>query len=77
MVHVLLSMDKPVGSEGETLQVAPLTLVMSLPESLAVLASYWKVMLVMARPVYRPVPSTLGTIRFSGLFGSVPKASSS
>ena len=31
MVHVLLSMDKPVGSAGETLQVAPVTLVM-LPE---------------------------------------------
>ena len=28
IVHVLLSMDKPVGSAGETLQVAPVTLVM-------------------------------------------------
>ena len=28
IVHVLLSMDSPVGSAGETLQVAPVTLVM-------------------------------------------------
>jgi len=32
MVHVLLSMDRPAGSAGETLQVAPVTLVMPLPE---------------------------------------------
>ena len=30
MVHVLLSMDKPVGRAGETVQVAPVTLVMGL-----------------------------------------------
>ncbi len=37
MVQVLLSMDRPVGSEGETVQVAPVTLVMPpepLPEPL-------------------------------------------
>ena len=34
MVHVLLSMDKPAGREGETLQDAPVTLVMLLPEPL-------------------------------------------
>ena len=34
MVHVLLSMDRPVGSAGETVQVAPETLVMLLPEPL-------------------------------------------
>ena len=34
MVHVLLSMDRPVGREGETLQVAPVTLVMPPPEPL-------------------------------------------
>jgi hypothetical protein len=34
MVHVLLSMDRPVGSEGETVQVAPVTLVMPPPEPL-------------------------------------------
>jgi hypothetical protein len=34
MVHVLLSMDRPVGREGETVQVAPVTLVMPLPEPL-------------------------------------------
>ena len=34
MVHVLLSMDRPAGSEGETVQVAPVTLVMPLPEPL-------------------------------------------
>ena len=35
MVHVLLSMDKPVGSAGETVQeVAPVTLVMPPPEPL-------------------------------------------
>jgi len=28
MVHVLLSMDRPVGSAGETVQFAPVTLVM-------------------------------------------------
>jgi hypothetical protein len=28
MVHVLLSMDRPVGREGETVQVAPVTLAM-------------------------------------------------
>jgi hypothetical protein len=28
MVHVLLSMDRPVGREGETVQVAPVTSVM-------------------------------------------------
>ena len=28
IVHVLLSMDSPVGKEGEMLQVAPVTLVM-------------------------------------------------
>jgi hypothetical protein len=31
MVHVLLSMFKPVGKEGETVQVAPMTSVMLLP----------------------------------------------
>ena len=35
IVHVLLSMDRPVGSAGETVQeVAPVTLVMLLPEPL-------------------------------------------
>ena len=34
MVHVLLSMDKPVGSAGETVHVAPVTLVMPPPEPL-------------------------------------------
>ena len=34
MVHVLLSIFKPVGSEGETVQVAPVTLVMPPPEPL-------------------------------------------
>jgi hypothetical protein len=34
MVHVLLSMLNPSGSEGETLQVASLTLIMPLPEPL-------------------------------------------
>jgi hypothetical protein len=33
MVHVLLSMDRPVGREGETVQVAPVTSIM-LPEPL-------------------------------------------
>ncbi len=34
MVHVLLSIFKPVGREGETVQVAPVTLVMPPPEPL-------------------------------------------
>ena len=34
MVHVLLSMDRPVGSAGETVHVAPVTLVMPPPEPL-------------------------------------------
>ena len=34
MVHVLLSMDKPVGSVGETVHVAPVTLVTPPPEPL-------------------------------------------
>ena len=34
MVHVLLSMDRPAGREGEILQVAPVTLVMPPPEPL-------------------------------------------
>ena len=31
MAHVLPSMDRPAGRRGETLQVAPVTLVMPLP----------------------------------------------
>ena len=34
MVHVLLLMDRPVGSAGETVHVAPVTLVMPPPEPL-------------------------------------------
>ena len=34
MVHVLLSMDRPAGREGEMLQDAPVTLVMLPPEPL-------------------------------------------
>ena len=34
IVHVLLFMDRPVGSAGEMLQVASVTLVMPLPEPL-------------------------------------------
>tara|TARA_B100000085_G_scaffold279409_1_gene302664 strand:+ start:305 stop:508 length:204 start_codon:yes stop_codon:yes gene_type:complete len=34
IVHVLLSMDKPVGSAGETVHVAPVTSVMPPPEPL-------------------------------------------
>ena len=34
IVHVLLSMDRPVGRAGETVHVAPVTLVMPLPEPL-------------------------------------------
>jgi hypothetical protein len=38
-------MDKPVGSEGETLQVAPLTLVMPLPEPLFATVEEFQVLL--------------------------------
>ena len=34
IVHVLLSMDRPVGSAGETVHVAPVTLVKPPPEPL-------------------------------------------
>ena len=34
IVHVLLSIDRPVGSAGETVQFAPVTLVMPPPEPL-------------------------------------------
>ena len=34
IVHVLLSMDRPVGSAGETVHVAPVTLAMPPPEPL-------------------------------------------
>ena len=63
MVHVLLSMFKPFGRLGEATQlVALVRLVMPpepLPEPLAALALYWKVMLVMASSMMRSAPSTL------------------
>ena len=60
IVHVLLSMDRPVGRAGETVHVAPVTLVMPLPEPLAALESYWKVMSSIASSTNRSAPSTLG-----------------
>ena len=57
----MLSMFRPVGRLGDAVQeVAPVTSVMPLPEPLAALALYWKVMLVMASSRYRSAPSTLG-----------------
>ena len=48
MVHVLLSMDRPAGRAGETLQVAPVTLVMPpepLPEPLLAVVEESQVLL--------------------------------
>ena len=61
MVHVLLSMDRPAGREGEMLQDAPVTLVMP-PEPLPALVLYWKVMLVIAWSTLSCAPSTLGNM---------------
>ena len=52
MVHVLLSMDSPSGRPGEVVhEVALVTLIIPpelLPEPLAALVLYWKVMLAIA-----------------------------
>ena len=46
MVHVLLSMDRPVGREGETVHdSAPVTLVMLLPEPLLAVVELLQVLL--------------------------------
>ena len=63
IVHVLLSMFKPDGSAGEMPQVAPVTLVMPLPEPLAALESYWKVISSMRSPTISSAPSELA-VRF-------------
>ena len=60
IVHVPVSKFMPVGSAGDTVHVAPVTSVMPLPEPLAALESYWKVMSSIASSTNRSAPSMLG-----------------
>ena len=63
-VQVPCDMDRPVGNAGAIEQVAPVTLVMPppelLPEPLAALELYWKVMSLMMLSTSSSIPSTLG-----------------